>query len=84
MKLLKNIKKIVEQRERDNKVIMVEHIDDNNNWAWYAVIKGTTPKKAIEWYLSEQGLEDNVIQQKDGWYSEEENVRAYEISLTTI
>ena len=66
------------------KIIMLEHIGDAGHWEWYAIIKNSTPEKALKWYLSEVGLEDNIIKQDDGYYTEEENARAYEINLITI
>lgn len=40
-------------KNENNRAVMVEYIDDCNNWSWYGVYINTTPEDAIKAYLKE-------------------------------
>ena len=71
--------------------VMVEFIDDTNNWNWFDVRVNTTPEKAIIDYLENHGLiEENekvtftTEMTEDGYeavYADKDDVRAFIINL---
>ena len=66
--------------------IMVESLNHDNEWTWYAVIRNTTPEEAIQHYLKETGLDTSsqFLWNNGVTYDYEENVRAYEMTITDI
>ncbi len=67
-----------------NKAIMVEFINDNNDWVWYSVYKNCTAKQALESYWYENCSEEvkpEFIENKDGLYLKDTDARAYEIDI---
>lgn len=73
---------------KQKRAVMLEFIDDSNNWAWYSVLITKTPRQAIISYLIDCGYIDDeketkIKQDTDGiWYDEKnEDIRAYYINL---
>ena len=66
--------------------VMLERVGDCGIMEWYAVIKNTTPQKALRWYEKEMDneLKEKIIRHEDAFYLENEEARAYEICLTKI
>lgn len=67
------------------KVVMLEHIGEDNSWEWYDVIRDTTPEEAVKSYLEErlgEGEEmENLKLEDDMVYGELTDVRAYYITI---
>lgn len=73
------------------KVVMVEFIDNNNEWAWCDVIRNTTPRQAILDHISDNvdELPENPTFIEEGdfggnpmvYCKEYEDVRAYYITI---
>ena len=76
---------------RPIKAVMVEYIDENNQWAWYEVSKNETPKQAIKRYLDNDELCAEIIKVKgydvpgcasgEYWIAKTEDVRAFYITI---
>lgn len=65
------------------KATMVEFLADTNSWRYYDIRLKLTPKEAVKRYLQENGLNDEqaITNEKDTWYAQEDDVRAYEIKI---
>ena len=67
------------------KIIILEHIGESGNWEWYQIFRKDvikTPKKAIEWYIKEMGLDkQDIFQQEDGYLYAEDDIRAIEYEI---
>lgn len=73
------------------KAILVEYIDDCNNWAWYGVYINTTAEKAVQGVAKEMHEEEITLggitkhDDDEYYYSTEWNeVRAIEVELGEI
>ena len=64
---------------------MVEYIDDTNEFAWYDVFMGVTPRQALKLYAKEHDLEQVVIERIlngiDGYRINDHEARAYYITI---
>ena len=74
------------------RVVMLEFINDLNEWSWYSITRNDTPRRAIKRYLKEYGLDDEIIRtEKDPdlcivgknevLYAENTDIRAYYIDI---
>jgi len=69
---------------KDNKIVVVEYMDDSGAWTFYEAIINATPVEALELYAEEMGYEDTATEDGgDGYmYLVDDNVRAWETVLT--
>lgn len=68
------------------KSIMIEFMNDNGEWAWYAVIRDATPLEGLAYYAKDNGVTNLTTQEgDDGFlYLVEADVRAYGIDIITL
>lgn len=69
----------------DTKAIMVEFVNDQNEWAWYGVYVNGTEEDALRSYAEGQGidLDQGITQQKSVFYLGED-ARSYAIDLIDL
>ena len=65
----------------DKKLIMVEYMNDNGEWVWYAVYDNATPQEAIKEYCKEHSLKSGKIKDENNTFYCDEDVRAYEVEV---
>lgn len=66
---------------KQRKLIMVEYLNDDNCWTWYAVYDNATPQEAIKEYCKDHSLKSGKIKEEDNTFYCDEDVRAYEVEV---
>lgn len=71
---------------KKDKYIIVEYMDNNNAWTFFAVYKNATNIRVLKHYAREHGLrkEDITIEHSGGESYLNDEVRAYEIVIEEL
>lgn len=71
--------------KKEQTLTMVEHMNDLQQWVWYAVLEDATPEEAVRWYEAENGLDKEPIGNDNGdTISTVHDVRAFCFKTTLI
>lgn len=74
---------------KKNTFVTVEYTNSNGEWGWYGTYKvkadADPVRAALDHYAEEHDINRNdFIHKEDGWYTGDEEARAFAVAIETI